>query len=58
MTKSKAQKEAEAAEKQRQEDMINDPGKSPTDVNKDSSASAPVDMTVTDVSSPPNDDKD
>lgn len=58
MTKSKAQREAEAQEKARQEELINDPGKSPSDVNKDTSASAPVEMTVTDVGRPPTDDKD
>lgn len=42
MTKSKAQQEAEAKAKVAEEERINDPGKSPSDVNKDSSAAAPV----------------
>ena len=41
MTKSKKQQEEEA----RQQELVDDPGKSPSDVNKDTSAAAPVSAT-------------
>lgn len=47
MTKSKAQQKAEAEEKAREEAVLNDPGQSPTDVNKDSSGAAPIPGGVT-----------
>lgn len=53
MTKSKKVQAAEAREKARQEELRNDPGKSPSDANKNESPSAPIDAGAPAVRSEP-----
>ena len=56
MTESNEKRLADPSEVD--EDVRNDPGKSPTDVNKDSSAAQPVPVTVQDVAPSPDDSPD